>query len=40
LIVFNDLDTACTWLGMDRALVRAQVDELRAQLRARDDAAR
>jgi hypothetical protein len=34
LIVFNDLDTACTWLGVDPVVVRRQVDELRAELRA------
>jgi hypothetical protein len=36
LIVFNDLDTACTWLGVDPVVVRKQVDELRAELRAGD----
>jgi hypothetical protein len=34
LIVFNDLDTACTWLGVDTAASRAVIDELRAGLRA------
>ena len=38
LIVFNDLETASTWLGVDAAVVRRQVDELRAELRAGGDA--
>ena len=30
LIVFNDLDTACTWLGVDTATARVIIDDLRA----------
>ena len=30
LIVFNDLATACTWLGVDATEVRTMLDELRA----------
>ncbi len=37
LIVFNDLETACTWLGVDPVIVRKQVDELRAELRGEGD---
>jgi hypothetical protein len=33
LIVFNDLATACTWLGVDGAAAGTVVDELRAELR-------
>jgi hypothetical protein len=32
LIVFNDLDTACTWLGVDPAAARVVIDELREGL--------
>jgi hypothetical protein len=35
LIVFNDLGTACTWLGIDPADVRVLIGELRADLRHR-----
>ena len=34
LIVFNDLATACTWLGVDGAQAGTTIDELRGQLRA------
>ena len=34
LIVFNELDTACTWLGVDVAEVRSVVADLRLELRA------
>jgi hypothetical protein len=30
-IVFNTLDTACTWLGVDIATARTVVNELRTQ---------
>jgi hypothetical protein len=33
LIVFNDLATACTWLGVDGAEVGTLLDELRAEVR-------
>lgn len=39
LIVFNDLETACTWLGVDPVAVRATVEELRVGLRAASDAS-
>jgi hypothetical protein len=31
-IVFNDLETACTWLGLSSASARSVLDELRAEL--------
>ena len=31
-IAFNDLSTACIWLGVDLAAVQATIDELRAPL--------
>lgn len=34
LIVFNDLVTACTWLGVDKAIAQATVTELRQELRS------
>jgi hypothetical protein len=34
LIVFNDLDTACIWLGADKAEVRAIVARLRDGIRS------
>jgi hypothetical protein len=34
LIVFNDLATACTWLGVDGAEVGNLLEELRAEARA------
>jgi hypothetical protein len=34
LIVFNDLATACTWLGVDGVAVGTVLDELRAEVRA------
>jgi hypothetical protein len=36
LIVFNDLDTACTWLGVDAADARELIGELREHLRHPD----
>jgi hypothetical protein len=36
LIVFNDLDTACRWLGVDAAHARVLIDELRVELRHPD----
>jgi hypothetical protein len=36
LIVFNDLATACTWLGVEGSEVRTTLDELRAELRSTD----
>jgi len=33
LIVFNDLVTACTWLGVDKSAAQATVTELRQELR-------
>ena len=36
IVVFNDLETACRWLGIDLADARAIVDDLRSQIRARD----
>ena len=33
LIVFNDLATACTWLGVDGTRVGTIIDQLRGQLR-------
>ena len=38
-IVFNDLDTACTWLGVDAPAVRAIVEDLRGGIRAADAAS-
>ena len=38
LIVFNDLDTACTWLGVDAADARELIGELRDSLRSHDAA--
>ena len=32
-IVFNDLDTACTWLGIDSASTRQRVEQMVAALR-------
>lgn len=40
LIVFNDLDTACTWLGVSTADVRVTIDELRADLRSAEVSTR
>jgi hypothetical protein len=34
LIVFNDLATACTWLGVDGAEVGTLLDELRGEVRS------
>jgi hypothetical protein len=34
IIVFNNVDTACTWLGVDTTDVRDAIDDLRRQLRA------
>ncbi len=34
MIVFNRLDTACVWLGIDSNDVRPVIEELRQQLRA------
>ena len=34
VIVFNDLTTACTWLGADAGTTRAALGELRRDLRA------
>ena len=39
LIVFNDLDTACTWLGVDAADARELIGELRESLRNHDAAS-
>ena len=36
LIVFNDVSTAATWLGVDTEHVRGMVDGLRAEIRSRD----
>ena len=36
LIVFNDLATACTWLGVEGTEAGRVIDELRAQLRLTD----
>ncbi len=33
VIVFNDVSTACTWLGVDDDAVRAEINELRARVR-------
>ena len=33
VIVFNDLPTACTWLGVDEVATRATIDALRQELR-------
>jgi hypothetical protein len=40
IIVFNDLDAACAWLGVDSADARAIIGELRADLRSAETAAR
>jgi hypothetical protein len=34
LIVFNDLVTACTWLGVDKGVAQATVTQLRQALRS------
>lgn len=34
LIVFNDLATACTWLGVNGAEVATMLDELRREIRS------
>lgn len=36
LIVFNNLETACTWLGVDPADVRAIAEDLRREIRTRE----
>jgi hypothetical protein len=36
LLVFDDLETACEWLGINADDVRPTLDELRAELRAND----
>jgi hypothetical protein len=36
MIVFNDLDAACFWLGVDVAGARVTIEELREGLRAAD----
>jgi hypothetical protein len=33
VIVFNDIATACTWLGLDVASIRASVADMRRELR-------
>jgi hypothetical protein len=33
MIVFNNLATACVWLGIDPSVVRPVIDDLRRQLR-------
>jgi hypothetical protein len=33
-VVFNDVQTACAWLGVDTAITSSAINELRAQLRA------
>jgi hypothetical protein len=40
LIVFNDLATACTWLGVDGAEVGTLLDELRGEVRASETSSR
>jgi hypothetical protein len=35
LIVFNDLVTACTWLGVDKTIAQATVTDLRNELRTK-----
>jgi hypothetical protein len=39
LIVFNALDTACTWLGVDVLAARAVVDALREEIRSSEGTA-
>jgi hypothetical protein len=39
LIVFNSLDTACTWLGVDVVAAGAIVDDLRGEIRSADGRA-
>jgi hypothetical protein len=34
-IVFNALDTACSWLGQEAAQVTREIDELRRRIRAK-----
>ncbi len=36
VIVFNDISTACTWLGLDVGPIRATVAEMRREIRARE----
>ena len=36
LLVFDDLETACEWLGINADDVRPTLDELREELRAND----
>ena len=36
VIVFNDISTACTWLGLDVGPIRATVTEMRREIRARE----
>jgi hypothetical protein len=36
LIVFNNLETACAWLGVDPTEVRTIADDLRREIRARE----
>lgn len=36
VIVFNNLDTACSWLGTDAAVARESVASLRQEIRSRD----
>jgi hypothetical protein len=35
-VAFNDVITACLWLGVDSNIVRATIDDLRAELRRTD----
>jgi hypothetical protein len=36
LIVFNDLETACTWLGIETTAARVVIEELRGELRLQE----
>ena len=36
-VLFNEVQTACTWLGIDPTLMRAVINELRDQLRTQSN---